>query len=110
LAEKHEKPANEGGGAPVKPGIVPALATYLSNKSATTDQTKKFLATAGWLHQKGSKTMTTGDVTKALKDNNQSRLSNASQCLNNNVGKGFCEKADGSFFITPEGLKSLGIS
>lgn len=47
-------------------------------------------------------------VSKALKDNHQKRLGNAADNLNQNIAKGFCEKTDGGFYITPDGLKSLG--
>jgi hypothetical protein len=54
--------------------------------------------------------LTTSSVVKALSANNQPRLGNPADTLNQNVKKGFCEKRkDGtSFFITPEGLHSLG--
>jgi hypothetical protein len=42
-----------------------------------------------------------------LVDNQQKRLANPADCLNKNVSKGFCEKNDGGFYITPEGLKKL---
>ncbi|MBW1939435.1 MAG: hypothetical protein JRI67_11880 [Deltaproteobacteria bacterium] len=83
------------------------LPSFLSDKNATRSQVKKFLATAVWLEAKGNKRLTTGDVTKALKDSNQSRLSNPSDCLNKNVTKGFCEKDGREFFVTQEGKKSL---
>jgi len=51
--------------------------------------------------------LTTGDVSKALKDSNQSRLGNPSQCLNDNVSKGYCEKDGKQFFVTQEGKVSL---
>jgi hypothetical protein len=109
LAEKHELPAGSGGGGPAKLGSVPALGSYLGSKNATTNQVRKFLSTAGWLHLKGKTKMGTADITKALKDNHQSRLGNPADCLNQNVKKGFCEKDDSDFFITTEGLKELGI-
>jgi hypothetical protein len=73
LAEKHELPAGSGGGAPAKPGGVPALGSFLASKNATTNQVRKFLSTAGWLHLKGKENMGTADITKALKDNHQKR-------------------------------------
>ena len=108
LAEKHE-PASGGGGAHSKSGNVPALGIFLTSKGASTNQTKKFLATAGWLYLKGKMKMGTGDVTKAIKDNHQSRLGNPADCLNKNVSKGFCEKDGNEFFLTEEGLGDLGI-
>jgi len=47
-------------------------------------------------------------VTEALRNNNQSRLGNAADILNKNAAKGLVEKDGKSFFITPEGLASLG--
>lgn len=83
------------------------LATFLREKNATSDQKKKFLATAVWLEAKGKSRLVTGDVIKALKDSNQTRLSNASRSLTDNVSKGFCERDDKEFFVTEEGKNSL---
>ena len=83
------------------------LASFLKTKDATTNQTKKFLATAVWLEAKGKNRLTTGDVTKALKDNSQKRLGNASDCLSQNISKGYCERDGKEFFITDEGRSSL---
>jgi hypothetical protein len=67
------------------------------------------LATAAWLYLKGKERLTTSDVVKALKDNHQSRLGNPADCLNQNVGKGLCEKDGAEFFITAEGFTALGM-
>ena len=85
------------------------LASYLTAKKASGNQVHRFLATADWLRQKGE-ALSTAAVAKALIDHHQARLSNASECLNQNVSKGFAEKVPGGkgFFITPDGLKSLG--
>jgi hypothetical protein len=83
------------------------LATYLRSKNATTNQIRKFLAVAAWLHSKGSKRISTSDITKNLRENNQQRLTNATECLNNNVRKGFCEKEGGQFFVTEDGYNEL---
>lgn len=83
------------------------LATFLKEKSATSNQIRKFLATALWIEAKGKKRITTIDVTKALKDNNQSKLTNASEALNQNVSKGYCEKDGKEFYVTEEGKTSL---
>lgn len=87
------------------------LAVFLKDKNATTNQTKKFLSTAAYLQLNGNARLTTSDVTKALKDANQTKLTNPSDALAKNVGKGHCEK-DGSknFFVTSEGFKELGIN
>ena len=83
------------------------LATFLRDKGATRTQVNKFLATAIWLTAQGKNRLTTGDVTQALRDSNQTRLRNASECLNQNVTKGFCEKVGREFFVTQEGKASL---
>ena len=85
-----------------------SLATYLKTKGADKVQTQRFLATAAWLQRRGESELTTRAVTKALQDNQQKRLGNASDCLNQNVSRGLCEKTANGFFITPEGLKHLG--
>jgi hypothetical protein len=103
-----------GGGSGVNSGQAAAgkfsksLATHLSEKQATSNQTLRFLATADWLRQKGQTPLTTSAVAQALKNNHQSRLANPSDCLNKNAAKGFVEKDGKTFFITPEGLAHLG--
>jgi hypothetical protein len=83
------------------------LPSFLQEKGATRNQVKKFLATAVWLMAKNKTRLTTRDVTRALKESNQSRLGNASDCLNKNVAKGYCEKDGREFFVTQEGKDSL---
>jgi len=83
------------------------LASYLSSKNATTNQTKKFLATATWLQLRGATRLSTGDVAKALKDSNQNKLGNPADCLLKNIKKGLCEKDGNQFFVTHDGIKSL---
>ena len=83
------------------------LPVFLSEKNATKNQVKKFLATAVWLESKGKLKMTTRDVSKALNDSKQSRLGNPSDCLNQNVSKGHCEKDGKEFFVTDDGKNSL---
>ena len=83
------------------------MATFLKEKGATTKQVLKFLATAVWIESKGKQRLSTGDITKALKDSNQSKLGNPAECLNQNVKKGFCEKDGSEFFVTTEGKDSL---
>lgn len=83
------------------------LATFLKSKDATTNQTKKFLVTAIWLESKGKSRMTTSDITKALKDSNQTRIGNPADCLAKNISKGFCEKDGTQFFVTEEGKDSV---
>jgi len=79
----------------------------LREKNASTNQVRKFLATAVWLHARGKKRLSTADVTRALKDSNQTRLGNPADCLNKNVAKGHCEKDGKDFFVTSEGSASL---
>ena len=83
------------------------LASFLKEKKAAS-QVERFLATAQWLHEKGSKRIKTSDVAKALQDSNQKRLGNPSENLNQNVSKGYCEKVGKEFYVTDEGLNSLG--
>lgn len=86
------------------------LALFLKEQSATTVQTKKFLATAAFLQSKGAARITTTEVSKALKDSNQTKLNNPSDCLNQNVTKGFCEKdGEKGFFVTDTGMSELGL-
>ena len=85
-----------------------SLATYLSEKQAHSNQVVRFLATADWLRLKGVTPLNTKAVTEALRNNNQSRLGNAPDVLNKNAAKGHIEKDGKNFFITPEGLASLG--
>src|SRR5579872_473170 len=85
------------------------LAAFLKAKNATSNQVKKFLATAVWLHDTtGKDRLETGDVQEALNKNNQGKLTNAAQCLNNNTTKGHAEKDGGSFYVTEEGRQSFG--
>jgi hypothetical protein len=103
------KPNGRGRKVIPKGGKGSTLATWLKDKSATGNQTKKFLATAAYLQANGTERVTTSEVTDSLKSNNQGKLTNASDCLNQNVGKGYCEKDGKSFYVTPEGFKELGI-
>ena len=85
------------------------LASYIKQKGAESNQVKRFLATADWLRQRGDSNLKTKAVSGALAENHQQKLINPAQSLNNNVKKGFCEKrSNGTFFITPLGLKELG--
>lgn len=89
-------------------GSAGPLAGYLSAKNASDNQRRKFLATAAWLHDKtGESRLTTGQVKKALRDNSQGKLTNASASLNDNVAKGHCEKDGKTFFVTDAGRALL---
>jgi len=83
------------------------LPAFLQEKGATTNQVKKFLATAVWLEAKGNSRIQTGDITKALSAANQSKLGNPANSLNQNVAKGHCEKDGKQFFVTGDGKSSL---
>jgi hypothetical protein len=85
-----------------------SLATYLSEKQAHSNQVLRFLVTADWLRLKGVTPLNTRAVTEALRNNNQSRIGNAPDVLNKNAAKGHIEKDGKNFFITSEGLTSLG--
>ena len=83
------------------------LASFLREKNTSRNQTQKFLATAVWLEAKGRNRLATADVSRALKDSNQARLSNASASLSKNIAKGYCERDGKEFFVTMEGKNSL---
>ena len=109
--------ATSEGGVPPKsepkqnePMFTESLASYLREKGGDMVQVQRFLATAAWLQRRGEKDLTTREVSKALKDNQQKRLGNPADCLNQNVGRGFCEKTPGGFHITREGWRQLGES
>ncbi|OOG43032.1 hypothetical protein B0B52_10340 [Polaromonas sp. A23] len=84
------------------------LPSFLQKKNAMKNHVRRFLATAEWLHQRGANRIQTADVAKALATANQPRLTNPSECLNQNVGKGHCEKDGKTFFVTPDGKTHLG--
>jgi hypothetical protein len=84
------------------------LATFLQAHNASKAQNMRFLATAEWLHRKGSKMLKTSDVSKALVEAHQSRLGNPADSLNKNVSKGYCEKSGSGFYVTEEGRSHLG--
>jgi hypothetical protein len=114
LANPTGNPAGGNKGGPSsggsKAGKPSNLAAYLKDKSATANQVKKFLATAAFLQLNGKTRLNTSDVTDALKNANQTKLRNASHCLNQNVKKGHCEKDGGKeFFVTSNGFTELGI-
>lgn len=83
------------------------LPVFLNEKGAAKSQVKRFLATAIWLEAKGKNRLQTSEVVAALKAANQARLGNASDSLNKNVTKGFCEKDGDQFFVTDDGKNSL---
>jgi hypothetical protein len=87
-----------------------ALSTFLKSKSATTAQVDKFLATAVWVEAKEKKNrLKTADVSNALKNASQTKLSNPADTLNQNVSKGYCEKDGKEFFVTQEGKDKMSV-
>ena len=96
--EKRKPPSDEAPGT---------LAAFLKKSNVGTNKTKKFLATAEWLHLKGRKQLKTTDVVEALSKNHQASVGNAAQCLNTNVKAGRCEKEGTEFFVTPDGRATL---
>ena len=91
-----------------KSGTPSTLASFLKEKNAD-NQARRFLATAQWIHLKTDMDhIKTGDITKALRDNKQTKIGNPSDCLSRNVSKGYCEKVGDRFFVTDEGRNSLG--
>ncbi len=84
------------------------LAKFLDDTASKVNQVRKFLATAIWLHTKLSQnSLSTREITVALRQASQSRLGNPAECLNKNVSKGFCEKDENGFYVTDEGRKSV---
>lgn len=70
-------------------------------------QTRKFLATAVYLDPTGDKRLTTRDVSDALKNGRQGKLTNPAQSLNDNVKQGFCEKDGKQFYVTEAGRSEV---
>lgn len=98
---------NKGGGGGAK--ATGTLASFLSSKKGTASQVRKFLATSLWLQDGGNEHLTTNSVTKALDDNKQGKLANASACLADNVKRGFCEKrGKREFYVTDDGRTEIG--
>jgi VIT1/CCC1 family predicted Fe2+/Mn2+ transporter len=84
------------------------LAIFLKRTNATSKQIRKFLATAIWLTDRtGKKQLVTSDVSRALTENQQTRLTNPTECLNQNIRKGFCEKAGKEFYVTDQGHNEI---
>jgi hypothetical protein len=84
------------------------LASYLKSTSSTSNQVRKFLATATWLHNAENKNrLATKEISEALNSHSQGKLTNAANCLNQNVTKGLCVKDGRTFYVTPDGRASL---
>ena len=102
--------AGTGSGAAASQTITGILAAFLKAKSATTNQVRKFLATAIWLHDHESmEFVNTSDVIAALSDAKQKELTNPAASLNQNVSKGFCSKrTKNQFYVSDEGREDIG--
>lgn len=72
-------------------------------------QIGRFLAAAAWLQHQQSDNLTSTEVANALKKAKQTEVKNPSDCVNQNLKKGFIEKNDDkTFFVTPAGMQELG--
>lgn len=104
---------SDHGGTPIAPAgthgqASGALATYLKTVKADDSQSRKFLATAVWLHDiENRDRLTTGEVTKSLSDHKQGKLANASNCLADNAKRGFLVREGRKFYVSNEGRDSL---
>ena len=87
-----------------------SLPSYLKLKNADNNETRRMLAAAGWLHIRGAKELTRSLVVDTLRETQQSKFSNPSKFVSENVSKGFCERTKTGFFVTPEGWQQLGES
>ena len=105
-SEQNDLPQSGGKGG--NGNFTVTLAKFLQDHKAGGNQVRRFLATAEWLTKRGNANLATREISKALREAHQPRLSNPADCLNKNVSKGFCEKDGSHFFVTPEGRKSLG--
>jgi len=102
--------AGTGAGAAAGQKITGTLAAFLKAKNATSNQVRKFLAAAVWLHDHENRELVnTADVAVALSDARQKELTNPANCLNQNVSKGFCsKKTKNQFFVTEDGRNDIG--
>lgn len=106
-SSKSDTPTKDTSGEEAGSSIKP-LPSFLRNKNADKSQPIKFLATAVWIHDsKSQRRIKTNDVTTALRNASQKKLSNSSECLSKNVKKGFIEKEGKDFYVTDEGRRSL---
>ncbi|WP_413585634.1 hypothetical protein [Bdellovibrio sp. HCB274] len=89
--------------------ITVSLAKFIKDHNIN-NQVQKFLAAAVYLSEKGKTFMKTSDVNLALKDAGQNRLANASECLNQNIKKGYLDKTGSNeFMVTVHGKEQFGI-
>jgi len=84
------------------------LLNYLTEKKVTTNQVRKFLATAVFLSRNNNVSkLSTSMISRALKSYKIDKLQNASDCLNKNEKKGYCIKDGKEFIITENGYLSI---
>ena len=84
-----------------------SLAAFLRATGGEKKQVQRFLATAGWLSRRGQEPLTSGLVSKTLREYHQKRLGNPSDCLSQNLSNGYCEKTHDGFRLTSEGWQAL---
>jgi outer membrane biosynthesis protein TonB len=85
------------------------LAQFITDKKGSTNQVRKFLATAVFLANSSDVSrLSTSMISKALKSDGIEKLKNASDCLNKNEKKGYCIKDGKEFIITENGYLSIG--
>ena len=81
---------------------------FLTEKKVTTNQVRKFLATAVFLSRSNNVSkLSTSMISRALKSYKIDKLQNASDCLNKNEKKGYCIKDGKEFIITENGYLSI---
>ncbi|HUV16143.1 MAG TPA: hypothetical protein VMW28_06230 [Pelolinea sp.] len=104
------KSENESASINLSNADIGTLAKFMNDRNISS-QNDRFLTTALWITLKDCKSrLKTVDVTTALRINQQKKLGNASDCLNQNISKGYCEKDGSEFYITQEGKKYLEIN
>ncbi|WP_413585635.1 hypothetical protein [Bdellovibrio sp. HCB274] len=92
----------------IKPLSVP-LVKLIKINGFESNQVGKFLAATYFLTKKGVIPMKTSDVTSALRTL-QIRLTNATECLNKNIKKGYIEKVSShEFIVTDDGEAAIRI-
>ena len=108
-SEPEKKGSAEGGQSEKQtPKRIGSLATYLKEKKATANQSRKLLATAAWLQSGGMERLTISEVTKTLNTHKQGKLSNASQCLvHNTAGGNIVKDGKRQFYVAAEGFEEL---
>ena len=83
------------------------LAAFLKEKKATSNQSRKFLATAAWLQLGGMNRVSTAEVAKNLNTHNQGKLGNPAQCLINNATSRNLVKDGKQFYVVDKGFEEL---